>query len=314
MKPNRRVIFYINKGVHLLDLAGAVQSFYEAGEYGEPYEMIYVGDDPGPVCSAGLPFGRLVHYSAVEVLPEDLLFVAGFDLRHLGVAQKAPLRSWLKKAAQTQAAVCSICTGAFLLAEAGVLDGQTCTTHWKYTQRLQKEYPGVQVLTDRLFVKSGNIYTSAGVTTGLDMALSLLEERHGPEFAYKIAREMVVYIRRDGSEPQESIYLQYRAHVNQPIHTVQDWMIHHLQKKIRIEELAALIYTSPRNLTRQFKAVTGVTVGQYLDKLRVEKAVHLLRQHAKIGTIPRQCGLQSENQLRSLLKKHTGRLPSELTV
>jgi transcriptional regulator GlxA family with amidase domain len=239
MKPTRRVIFYINKGVHLLDLAGAVQSFYEAGEYGEPYEILFVADDPGPVCSAGLPFGALVHYSTLEVRPGDLLIVAGFDLRYLGTARKPRLRNWLKKAAQTQAAVCSICTGAFLLAEAGLLNDKTCTTHWKYTQRLQKEYPGLTVLPDRLFVKSGNIYTSAGVTTGLDMALYLLEERHGPEFAFKIAREMVVYIRRDGSEPQESIYLQFRAHVNQHVHTVQDWMIHNLQKKIRLEELAA---------------------------------------------------------------------------
>jgi transcriptional regulator GlxA family with amidase domain len=312
MKPNRRVIFYINKGVHLLDLAGAVQSFYEAGEYGQPYEILFVADDPGPVCSAGLSFGKLVHYSTLKVRPGDLLIVAGFELRHLGAARKPQLRNWLKKAAQMQAAVCSICTGAFLLAEAGLLDGKTCTTHWKYTQRLQKEYPGLTVLPDRLFVKCGNIYTSAGVTTGLDMALYLLEERHGPEFAFKIAREMVVYIRRDGSEPQESIYLQYRAHVNQHIHTVQDWMIHNLQKKIRIEELAALIYTSPRNLTRLFKATTGITIGQYLEKLRVEKAVHLLRQRAKVGNIPHQCGLQSANQLRSMLKKHTGRLPSEL--
>lgn len=312
MKPVKRVIFYINKGVHLLDLAGAVQSFYEAGEYGERYEMHYVADGPGPVCSAGLPFAKLDHYSTIAPGPDDLLVVAGFDLRYLDAARKPKLRNWLKKAAESQTAICSICTGAFLLAEAGLLDGASCTTHWKYTTRLQKEFPKTTVLTDRLFVKSGNIYTSAGVTTGLDMALSLLEERHGPEFAYKIAREMVVYIRRDGSEPQESIYLQYRSHVNQHIHTVQDWMIRNLQKKMRIEDLAALIYTSPRNLTRLFKATTGVTIGEYLEKLRVEKAVHLLRERTKIGSIPQQCGLQSTSQLRTLVKKHTGRLPSKL--
>jgi transcriptional regulator GlxA family with amidase domain len=312
MKPNRRVIFYINKGVHLLDLAGPVQSFYEAGLYGEPYEILYVADTPGPVSSAGLPFTGLVHYSGIEVREGDLVIVAGFDLRQWEMARMPGLSNWLKKAVQMKASVCSICTGAFLLAEAGVLDGKTCTTHWGSTDKLQKRYPGLTVLTDRLFVKDGNIYTSAGVTTGIDMALYLLEERHGPEFAFKIAREMVVYIRRDGGESQQSIYLQYRAHINQHIHTVQDWMIHHLQKKIRIEELAALIYTSPRNLTRLFKATTGVTVGQYLEKLRVEKALHLLQQGVKIATIPGQCGLQSANQLRSMLKKHTGRLPSEL--
>lgn len=312
MNHSNRVIFYINKGVHLLDLAGAVQAFYEAGEYGHPYEMVYVADKGEPVCSAGLPFARLEHYSAIEVGPADLLIVAGFELRELADAKKERLFAWLRKVSEQGAAVCSVCTGAFLLAGAGLLDDRECTTHWKYTGRLQKEYPLLRVQTNRLFVKAGNVYTSAGVTTGLDMALFLLEERHGPEFAYKVARELVVYIRRDGAEPQESVYLQYRSHLNNEIHVVQDWIIHHLQKKIRIEDLAALIYTSPRNLTRLFKATTGVTVGQYLEKLRVEKAVHLLRQRAKIGTIPRHCGLQSTNQLRQLLKKHTGRLPSEL--
>src|SRR6201999_2870126 len=113
-----------------------------------------------------------------------------------------------------------------------------------------REYPALKVETDRLFVKDGNIYTSAGVITGLDLALYLLEERHGPEFACKVAREMVVYIRRDGSESQESIYLQYRSHLNDDIHRIQDWMIRHLQEKILIENLAALVYRSPRNLTR----------------------------------------------------------------
>jgi transcriptional regulator GlxA family with amidase domain len=310
MKHSNKVIFYLNKSVHLLDLAGAVQAFYEAHQYGQPYQLVFCSDDVSPVCSAGLPFAALAHYSTVEPGPGDLLIVPGFQLRELSRAKS--LLDWLRKAAAMEAFLCSVCTGAFLLAEAGLLDDGECTTHWRYTEQLRRDYPKVKVLTDRLFVKCGNIYTSAGVTTGLDLALFLLEERHGPEFTYKVARELVVYIRRDGSEPQESVYLQYRSHVNGDIHIIQDWMIQHLQQKIRIEELAALIFTSPRNLTRLFKSTTGVTIGQYLEKLRVEKAVHLLRQRAKIGAIPQQCGLQSTNQLRSLLKKHTGRLPSEL--
>jgi transcriptional regulator GlxA family with amidase domain len=309
---NNRVIFYLNKAVHLLDLAGAVQAFYEAGEYGQSYEIVFISDDPRPISSAGLPFTGLIHYSKVVVGPSDMVIVPGFELGQLDDAKKAALQAWVRKAVKTQAILCSVCTGAFLLAEAGVLDDKDCTTHWKHTRRLQKDYPALRVLTDRLFVKCGNIYTSAGVTTGLDMALFLLEEKHGAEFAYRVARELVVYIRRDGSESQDSVYLQYRSHVNNDIHLVQDWIVHNLQKKIRIEALATLIHTSPRNLTRTFKSITGVTVGQYLEKLRVEKAMHLLRQRAKIGSIPRQCGLQSTNQLRTMLRRHTGRLPSEL--
>jgi transcriptional regulator GlxA family with amidase domain len=305
-----RVIFFITKDVHILDLAGALQAFYEAAEYGHPYDIVCVSDSPGLACSAKLQLAGLREYAAVKVLPSDILIVPGFDLRQLELPVEEAFYHWLRKADAAKATICSVCTGAFTLARAGLLDHRECTTHWKYTERLQKEYPSLKVLTNRLFIKSDHVYTSAGVTTGLDMALFLLEERHGPEFAYRVARELVVYIRRDGSESQESIYLQYRRHLRDDIHAVQDWIIHHLHEKIRIEELAALIHTSPRNLTRLFKATAGITIGQYLEKLRVEKALHLLHQDTKIGSITRQCGLQSVNQLRQMIKKHTGRLPS----
>ncbi len=309
-----RVIFFINKETHILDLAGAVQTFYESGDYGKPYEIIYVSDNVTQETSARLQMTGLKKYTLLKVGASDIVVIPGYDLRRLPPMDDHRLFEWLRKADKAGAIICSICTGAFTLAAAGLLEGKECTTHWKYTERLQKDYPALKVLNNRLFVKSGNIYTSAGVTTGLDMALSLLEEKHGPEFAYKVAREMVVYIRRDGSETQDSIYLQYRSHVNDDIHVVQDWMIRHLPEKIRVEQLAALVYTSPRNLTRQFKQSTGITIGKYLEKLRVEKAVHLLNNNHKMDTVTRQCGLQSTNQLRHIIKKHTGSLPSAFSV
>lgn len=305
-----RVIFFITKDVHILDLAGAMQAFYEAAEYGHPYDIVCVSDSPGLASSAKLQLAGLRAYASVTVLSSDILIVPGFDLRQLELPVEEAFYVWLRRAGAVGATICSVCTGAFTLARAGLLDGRECTTHWKYTGRLQREYPSLKVLTNRLFVKSDHVYSSAGVTTGLDMALSLLEERHGPEFAYRVARELVVYIRRDGSESQESIYLQYREHLRDDIHVIQDWIIRHLHEKILVETLAALIHTSPRNLTRLFKATTGITIGQYLEKLRVEKALHLLRQDTKIGAITSQCGLQSANQLRQMIKKHTGRLPS----
>lgn len=307
-----RVIFFINKETHILDLAGAVQTFYESGDYGKPFEILYVSDNARQPCSAQLQFTGLKRYTSIEVLPSDILVIPGYDLRRVPPRESRTFFNWLRQADKAGATICSICTGAFTLAAAGLLKGKECTTHWKYTERLQKDFPDAKVLSNRLFVKSGHIYTSAGVTTGLDMALALLEERFGPEFAYKIAREMVVYIRRDGTEPQDSIYMQYRSHVNDDIHTVQDWIVRHLPKKIKVEELAALIYTSPRNLTRQFKKSTGITVGEYMEKLRVEKAVHLLNSNHKVGAVTEQCGLQSANQLRHIIRKHTGSLPSAL--
>jgi transcriptional regulator GlxA family with amidase domain len=307
-----RVIFFINKGTHILDLAGAVQTFYESGDYGKPFEILYVSDNIKQSTSAQLQFTGLTKYTGVKIRPTDILVIPGYDLRRVPPLESGTFFQWLRQAGEVGATICSICTGAFTLAAAGLLEGRECTTHWKYTQRLQHDYPGVKVLNNRLFIKSANIYTSAGVTTGLDMALALLEERFGSEFAYKIAREMVVYIRRDGTEPQDSIYMQYRSHVNDDIHAVQDWIVRHLPQKIRMEELAALIYTSPRNLTRQFKKSTGITVGEYTEKLRVEKAMHLLNNNHKVGVVTEQCGLQSTNQLRHIIRKYTGSLPSAL--
>jgi transcriptional regulator GlxA family with amidase domain len=307
-----RVIFFISKDVHILDLAGALQAFYEASYYGHPYDIIYVSDSRGQNCSAGLRLAGMKKFSTVKVLASDILVIPGYDLRQLSTPEGTVFRGWLRKADAVKATICTICTGAFTLARAGLLDQRECTTHWKYTERLQREYPALRVLSNRLFVKSDHIYSSAGVITGLDMALFLLEERHGPEFTYRLARELMVYIRRDGDESQESIYLQYRKHIRDDIHAVQDWIVRNLHKKIRVEELAALVHTSPRNMTRLFKATTGITIGQYLEKLRLEKAIHLLHRQVKIGSITRQCGLQSDNQLRQIIKKHTGRLPSTM--
>jgi len=314
MKSSNRVIFFINSETHILDLAGALQVFYEAGYYGHPYEILYVSDKPTQVSSARLRLAGLEKYSRVKVLPGDIIIVPGFDLQQLQAAKNNTFFTWLREADRLQATICSVCTGSFTLADAGLLDGKECTTHWKYTDRMQTAYPSLKVLTNRLFVRSGNIYTSAGLTTGIDMVLHLLEQKHGPEFVYRLARELVVYIRRDGEESQESIYLQYRSHINEDIHKIQDWIIRNLHTKITVEPLAALIFTSPRNLTRLFKITTGITIGQYLEKLRVEKAVSLLHRNNKIGVITRQCGLQSENQLRSIIKKHTGNLPSALKL
>jgi transcriptional regulator GlxA family with amidase domain len=306
--PNR-VIFFIASQTHILDLAGPVQVFYEAGTYGHPYEIIYISDQAEKSSSAGIMFGHLQHISDVTVQPDDIIFIPGFQLD----ATNTALRDWLTNIAHTGATLCSVCTGSFALASAGLLDGQGCTTHWKYTTRLQQEYPLTKVLTNRLFVKSGNIYTSAGITTGIDLALFIIEERHGPSFAWQLAAEMVVYIRRDGDDTQQSIYLQYRRHINNHIHQVQDYIIHHLNEKLSLDALATQVHTSSRNLTRMFRTATGITIGQYIDKLRVEKAVSLLKENNKVTIVAQQCGFKSVVQLRTMIKKYTGVLPSELS-
>ncbi len=306
-----RVIFYISNDVHILDLAGPLQVFYESGEYGIPYEMLFVSDQAVKQFSSGLYLDKLVHFSNVLSAEHDILIIPGFSIQSNYNASDG-FYEWLIEAYEKKALICSVCTGIFALAKANLLNNIECTTHWKYIDTLQNQFPQLKVLKNRLFVKSGNIYTSAGITTGIDLALYLIEERHGAKFAYTLAKELVVYMRRDSADSQESVFVQYRQHINYQIHEIQDWLIHHLHLKTSIEALAEKVNMSPRNLTRLFKAKTGITIGEYIDKLRVEKALQLLKTNEKVATISKECGINSSNQLVSLLKKYTGHIPKEL--
>lgn len=300
---NRRVIFLIFDQVHLMDLAGAVTVFYESGCCGHPYEIRYVSPELSASTSSGLGIAHLEPLDAVTIVPEDIVMVAGMDLFKWDRKQDADWIPWLRNAAAAGATVCSICTAAFALAVAGLLDGRNCTTHWGYTAALQEHFPKLQVQENRLFVKDGNIYTSAGISTGIDLALYLLEEQHGPAFAYTVAKDMVVYIRRDGTASQNSIYLQHRQHINHQVHQVQDYITHHLHEKLTLPDLAAMVFTSSRNLTRLFRSETGITIGQYIRDLREEKAIQLLKEEYKLSWVAKTCGIGSTRRLTQLARK-----------
>nr|WP_199081723.1 DJ-1/PfpI family protein [Pedobacter sp. ASV19] len=298
-----RVIFLVFNSVHLLDLAGAVTVFYESGCCGKHYDIHYVSPSPNPQTSSGLGITNVEPLHAIHIEKEDIVVLAGMEIAKWNRADDKLWIPWLQNAAAQGATICSICTAAFALAATGLLDGQNCTTHWAWTAALQKEYPRLKVIENKLFVQSGRIFTSAGIATGIDLALYLVEEQHGVAFACRVAKDMVVYIRRDGMEAQNSIYLQNRQHINHHIHQVQDYITKHLQHKLTLEELAELIFISPRNLTRLFKSATGVTIGQYIQLLRQEKAKHLLKEKYKLTWIAQECGYRSSAQVRKLLKE-----------
>lgn len=299
----KRVVFLLLNSVHLLDLAGAVTVFYEAGCCGQPYELRYVSPYTLPVASAGLGFTQVEPLHAITVQSDDIVMVAGMELSKWDRRDDAAWMPWLQQAAATGATVCSVCTAAFALAAAGLLDGRPCTTHWAYTGPLQEQYPALKVIANRLFVKSDNIYTSAGITTGIDLALYLVEQHHGPAFAYTVARDMVVYIRRDGEASQHSVHLQHRQHINHQVHEVQHHITQQLHTRLTITELAAIVYMSPRNLTRLFKSTTGITLGAYIRNLREEKAIQLLQEGQKAAWVAKACGISSTRQLGRLARK-----------
>lgn len=299
----KRVIFFLFDHVHLMDLAGAVTVFYEAGCCGHPYELRYVSPYKDLGTSSGLGFSRVETLDAVNIQSDDIVIVAGMDLSKWDHTADDAWIPWLQQAVGVGATVCSVCTAAFALAVAGLLDGRSCTTHWGYTAALQQRFPKLNVVENRLFVKSDNIYTSAGISTGIDLALFLVEEHYGPTFAYMVAKDMVIYIRRDGAASQHSIHLQHRQHINHQIHKVQDYITHHLQTKLIITELAEMVYMSPRNLTRLFKSTTGITIGNYIRGLREEKATQLLKEGQKLAWVAKTCGIGSTRQLGQLAKK-----------
>lgn len=311
MTNTLRVFFLIPPEVQLLDFAGPAHLFYEAKEYGAEIQVHYIGLDHSNKqrSCAGVAIGELLPFDHFELNGNDLLFIPGLESRLFlsepFVQDHQSFFDWLKRQGEARAKICSVCTGAYLMGIAGLLKNRQCTTHWKYLDDFKKRFPDAEVLHDRLIVKDENIYSSAGVSSGIDLSLFILEELFGAVFASKIAKEVVIYVRRTSKDPQVSIYLQFRNHLENRIHEAQDILSQNLDKKIKIEELAEMVHMSRRNLTRLFKTNTGITIGEYLEKLRVEHAKQLIENGSKVNTAALACGLQSSNQLRTLLKKHT---------
>ncbi|SHJ80158.1 Transcriptional regulator GlxA family, contains an amidase domain and an AraC-type DNA-binding HTH domain [Arenibacter nanhaiticus] len=313
-KTTTKIYFYIPKQVTLLDLGGVLQVFQEAINLGFNYQLIFISNESTISCATGLEISSLTHYNKTLPQKNDILFISGFSSNQIDqLTEDDSFFNWLAKVNTNQTTICSICTGAFLLAKSGLLDNKECTTHWKSIDKLKTDFPKLRVQKNTLFTNSKNIYTSAGIVTGIDLALFLIEERHGKQNANKIAKELVVYRRRLGTDEQESIYLQNRNHQDDKIHNIQDWIIYNLDKTFTIEFLANLVHISPRNLTRIFKKKTGLTIAEYRTKLRVEKAKTLLTNtDYKIEYIAKLCGFNSSKQLRLILEKHLHILPSEI--
>ena len=302
----------------MLDITGPAQIFYEANEYGEQLDLHFLSmsDAQEIASSAGLHFSRLLPYHQSHPQAGDLIFVPGMDYALLRdkefIQEIGNFLHWLKEEHRKGVQICSICTGAFLLAESGLLDGKNCTTHWKYLDEFEADFPQIQLKKNCLFVEHEGIYTSAGMSSGIDLSLYILEKSFGSSLVVDLAKEVVIYFRRSESDPQLSIFLQYRNHLEKRIHDVQDYLGKKLEQAPQLEELAEVAHTSSRNLTRLFKKTTGITLGAYIEKLRVERAVNLLSEGHKVVYVAKSCGLKSENQLRSLLKKHKGILPTDL--
>lgn len=307
MSPRpRRVVFALFPGCEVMDVAGPLQAFHEAAAFGVPYEIVHAAATPTVRTAQGLDFGGLVPLP--DVGPDDRVIVPGYTLAD--TRPPAALVAWVRRAAKSGAEVCSVCTGTFVLGEAGLLDGRRCTTHWKRVRELQRRFPRATVVGDRLFVEDGQVTSSAGIASGVDMALALLERDGGPVLASSVAREMVVYMRRDGSHAQESVYLDYQTHLSPGVHVVQQHLVAHPESGERLGELARMAGMSERTLTRAFRLATGISVHAYRERLRLERARDLMRNPTMtMDAIASACGYADARQLRRLWTARRGMSP-----
>jgi len=300
----RRVLVLLLPDVHLQDMAGPVQVLAEAAQLGGGYRLVFCSLERRIRSAQGLELSNLEPLPRLQ--PTDTVLVPGTSSTTLDRLEGVPAQ-WLQEARRTGARVASVCSGAFALARAGLLDGRQCTTHWKLIERLRREAPRAQVLDSRLFVEDDGVVSSAGVAAGIDMALALVEWDHGPVVAARVAREMVVYLRRSGDQAQLSIYLDHRTHLHPGVHQVQDFIVQHPERKPRLEELARLAAMSPRNLTRVFARATGVTPKQFASKVKLQVARDLVDDPGRsVQAIASSCGFDDARQLRRLWKQAFG--------
>lgn len=300
-----KFVFLILPHVHLMDLAGPDQTIHEAIGFGADFKVEYCGLGQNLVSSSGLKFSNQKHFSKVKFKPGDYLIIPGTRLDYLlspAFKRLTSLNNWIKNCHKQQVNLVSICAGAFVLAQSGLLDGKMCTTHFKQTQQLRKLYPRVEVKENILFVEDGRIYSSAGIASGIDLMLHIVEKLKGSYFSHQVARELVIYNRREGSDDQISAFLKYRNHIHSGIHKVQDFTIEHIDQKHSLGELADVAGMSERNFSRVFKRETGITVVSYINSLRKELISNYLKdKDLSYIQIADKIGLESEKQVRRIL-------------
>lgn len=295
------VVFVLAHRVHLLDVAGAAQVFATAADLGASYELHFVGAQPMVTSHQGLPLAVRVTWPALNAA--DLVLVPGWKLPGTTAWEQPVARADLERLVSHHRAggtVGSICAGAFALGAAGLLDGRRSTTHHEVQDLLQQRHPATHVLRDRLFVEDDRVVTSAGIASGVDLALDLVATEEGPALAARVARTMVVYGRRNGRATQLSTMLRYRDHLRETVHRAQDIIDSEFDRALPLLRLADACGVSERTLTRAFVDTIGLTPLRYQQQLRCERAEELVAQGATLESAARQVGFDDARMLRRL--------------
>jgi transcriptional regulator GlxA family with amidase domain len=320
----RTVLIVLFDEVQSLDVTGPLEVFATARSGGRPAYQVRTASLGGAQVrtSSGLaitPDGGLRDLGEPgepgrpgepgQAFPPDQLIVPGGR----GARRRPPeLVEWLRRHAPAARRVASVCTGAFLLAEAGLLDGRRVTTHWSRCDDLRRQYPSVEVDPDPIFIKDGPVATSAGITAGIDLALALVEDDLGRDEALAVARALVVFLRRPGNQAQFSAQLSAQVAQRAPLRDVQQWIAEHPAGDLTVEALASRASLSPRHFARAFAAEVGMPPGRYVERARLEAARrHLEDSAAGIEQTARACGYRTTEAMRRAFIEALGVSPAE---
>lgn len=308
MSPTaHRVVILVYDGVTLLDVAGPAEVFAEANRFGAGYEIVLVSPTGADVASS--IGARLAVSAAVSGPAPDTFLVAGSNLYPSNAVPRD-----LSEAARTMAVkadrVASICTGAFILGAAGLLDGKRATTHWKVTHELAARCRTSRVEPDAIYVRDGTTYTSAGVTAGIDLALALVEEDHGPDLTRDVARSLVVYLQRSGGQSQFSAPLQGPPPRSPAIRRITDLVTADPAGKHSVGELAQHLNLSPRHLSRLFHDELSTTPARYVETIRFDMAKALLDQGHTATQVASLAGFPSYESMRRVFARRMSISPA----
>jgi transcriptional regulator GlxA family with amidase domain len=280
-----------------------------SGRRGYETELVTNSTDLVIPTSSGIRINAHKHYEQVTGEVDTLFIAAGAGTRGPG---DPALLAWLRAMARQTRRVCAVCTGAFLLASAGLLNGRRATTHWRHVENFARQYPGVSWDPNPIWVQDGNIYTSAGISAGMDLALALIEEDHGNALALAVARRMVIFLRRPGSQAQFSVALAAQAAEHKGLQELQVWIAENLAKNLSIEALAQRAAMSPRNFVRVFARELGNTPARYVEQVRVEAArTQLASTEDSMELIAGRCGFSSAELLRRCFVRYFKIAPSQ---
>ncbi|WP_027687748.1 GlxA family transcriptional regulator [Rhizobium leguminosarum] len=309
-----RIAILAMPGVQMLDVAGPMDVFSEAnnlinGRAG--YELAIVGRDLEPIVTSN--GGRLLPDRTIEQTLDgfDTLVIAGSP-RVKDFEADRDLVEWVKGGSLSLRRLASICTGAFLLGSAGLLNGRRATTHWNSTTRLKKMFPAIDVQPNTIFIRDGAVYTSAGVTASMDLALALVEEDFGRGVALRVAKELILFLQRPGGQSQFSVHLEAQISEMGPIRDITQWIAANIADDLAVDALASRLGMSARNFARTFKRETDMTPGDYVEAVRVDAARRMLEEgDVPLKRVAALCGFNDQSAFRRAFMRRIHVTPVE---